>query len=111
MEAIIGLAVIGSAVWMGVDSSNLMRDIPEDARKQISSLAPSPAVWVVGALFLWIVAFPLYLMTRSKYVQYHQSQESDMDTDRQPERCPACRKYHEGKPAFCPNCGHKLTSG
>lgn len=52
------LLVVGSTVWLGVDASK--RDWSEN------KFASSTAHWVVGSLGLWIVAFPMYLVHRSR---------------------------------------------
>jgi hypothetical protein len=51
------VVVIGTAIWVGLDASQ--RDWSNN------KFAKSPAVWVLGCLLLWIVAFPVYLAQRS----------------------------------------------
>lgn len=50
------IAVLGSIVWVGVDASK--RDFSD------SRFANKTWQWVVGALFLWIIVFPVYLWRR-----------------------------------------------
>jgi hypothetical protein len=47
---------LGSVVWLGVDASK--RDFSE------SRFASKTWQWVVGALFIWIIVFPIYLFKR-----------------------------------------------
>jgi len=56
MVAFFLLIQIASAVWVGFDARG--RDFSD------SKVARSPAMWVLGCLLLWLVCFPLYLMTR-----------------------------------------------
>jgi len=65
------IIVVATAIWVGVDASNLMKEIPHADRIKISSFCSSPVIWILGTLLLWIVAFPWYLATRGKYVSYN----------------------------------------
>jgi hypothetical protein len=58
MQAAVFLIIIASAVWVGIDASH--RDWSGN------SFANATWKWVVGALFLWIVAFPVYLVQRGR---------------------------------------------
>ena len=65
MAVIVLLLVLGTAIWAAIDSSKLgvrsgclgggFADI-------------GPAGWFFGVLLLWIIGFPLYLVTRPKYL-------------------------------------------
>ncbi len=58
------LVAIATAIWVGIDASNLgMRR----GRLNGGFLDMGPAGWVFACLLLWIVAFPCYLATRSRY--------------------------------------------
>jgi hypothetical protein len=60
MNGLMGLVALGSAIWMAVDSSQLGYD-----KRDVRGLAAmSPVAWFFCGLFLWIVAFPLYLVKR-----------------------------------------------
>ena len=62
MEKLVVLIVLGSTLWMYLDSRKLRYD-----KRDITGLAAmSPAGWLVAGLFLWILAFPLYLASRGK---------------------------------------------
>jgi Protein of unknown function (DUF2510) len=52
------MVVVGTSIWLGFDAAN--HDWSED------SFANKPWKWVVGALLLWIVVFPLYLVKRGR---------------------------------------------
>jgi hypothetical protein len=58
MGALISLAVVFSAIWIGVDASK--RDWSGNR------FANSTWQWVVGGLFLWILALPAYLVCRNR---------------------------------------------
>jgi hypothetical protein len=55
ITALIFIVVIGTTVWVGVDSS----------RRDWSG-GGGTASWVIGCLLLWIVVFPWYLAKRGK---------------------------------------------
>ncbi len=48
--------LLGSIIWVGVDASK--RDFSS------SRFANKTWQWVVGAIFLWIIVFPVYLFKR-----------------------------------------------
>ena len=48
--------VLGSVIWLGVDASK--RDFSD------SRFADKTWKWVVGAIFLWLIVFPVYLFQR-----------------------------------------------
>lgn len=60
------LVIIGTIVWMGVDAYH--------AGRSWGSIAG----WVLGAVLLWIVAFPCYLVSRR-----HFDEATDLDDDGQ----------------------------
>lgn len=56
------VVILGSALWMGFEASSFGYD-----KRDIKGLAAmGPAGWFFAGLLLWIVAFPLYLASRSK---------------------------------------------
>jgi hypothetical protein len=62
--AIIGIAFLGSVIWVGYDAHKLgMR------RGQLGggTLDMGVASWVVCCLFVWIIAFPCYFVARDRY--------------------------------------------
>jgi hypothetical protein len=60
MNMVMSLLVLGSSIWMAVDASQLGYD-----KRDIRGIAAmGPAGWFLCGLFLWIVAFPLYLIKR-----------------------------------------------
>jgi hypothetical protein len=54
--------VVGSTVWVGFDSS--AHKVATSSKKPYSP--GTVGVWVVCCLLLWIVAFPFYLVRRSR---------------------------------------------
>ena len=60
MNFVMGLVVLGSAIWMAVDASQLGYD-----KRDIKGIAAmGPIGWFFCGWLLWIVAFPLYLVKR-----------------------------------------------
>lgn len=58
--------------------------------------------WAAGILFLWIVFFPLWLLTRPKQVVGERDSEHMA-------ACPNCGGYVDRWASFCPHCGHRLS--
>jgi hypothetical protein len=58
VQALIALVIVGTAVWVGVDSSH------RDWRS--NGFANATWKWVIGMLLLWIVVFPVYLAQRGR---------------------------------------------
>lgn len=57
----IALVVFGSSIWVLIDAQRL--GVRGEGKGMTSN---SPAAWFAGCVLLWIVVFPLYLVTRSK---------------------------------------------
>ncbi len=54
--------VIGTSLWMAFDAHQIGYD-----KKDVKGMAGmGPLGWLFGGLLLWIIAFPLYLASRSK---------------------------------------------
>jgi hypothetical protein len=56
VTALVAVLVLGSTIWVGVDASG------RNWRR--NRFCDRTWKWVVGCLFLWIVAFPVYLAQR-----------------------------------------------
>jgi len=52
--------VLGTAIWAAIDSSKIQ------LKRYKSGISYGPVVLFFGFLFLWIVAFPWYLIVRYK---------------------------------------------
>jgi len=61
--------------------------------------------WAAGVLFLWIVFFPLWLLTRPKRVV---GEVGERDFEHMA-ACPNCGGYVDRGASFCPHCGHRLS--
>ncbi len=63
MGALVWLVVVVSAIWVYVDARSI------GVRKGlVTGLGDmGPVGWAVSTLFLWIVAFPLYLVKRRQF--------------------------------------------
>lgn len=101
MTEIIIIVVIGTIIWVGFDSANIIKDLPPKERKNIGGFM-TPWEWVICSLALWIFFFPYYLAKRSKARKYLDRME------RIKNRCPSCDMVFEPGSKFCQNCGAKL---
>lgn len=66
------LLIVACAIWVGFDSARLgaKRGVLGGGIADIG-----PVSWFFCVLLLWIIAMPLYLATRPKYVVLHQRQQ------------------------------------
>jgi hypothetical protein len=109
MSGLIFFIVIATSIWVGFDSYSLLKQIPKDKRKALSSGASSASVWTLGCLLLWIIVFPWYLSARSKYKNYLQGKISQTVPSKVSVKyCWNCGAQYQGEPIFCQNCGTKL---
>ena len=58
------LVIVGLAVWVGIDSSNLGM---QRGRLGGGFVDMGVATWVVCCLLIWFVALPCYFVARSRY--------------------------------------------
>ncbi len=64
MNGIMGLVVLASSIWMASDAARIGYD-----KRDIRGVAGmGPVGWLVCGLFLWIIAFPLYLIKRPELI-------------------------------------------
>jgi hypothetical protein len=61
---IIWLAILGSAIWVGFDAHTLG---VKRGRLGGGTLDMGVASWVVCCLFIWVIAFPCYIVARGRY--------------------------------------------
>jgi len=72
-----------------------------DAKKR--GKTPGKALaWATGVLLLWVVFFPLWLLTRPKEVLGE-------DAFEHMRVCLSCGGYIDREASFCPHCGHRLS--
>ncbi|MFC2171753.1 type II secretion system protein GspG [Acidobacteriota bacterium] len=64
-----------STAWVAIDAARQMEGIPKPVKKEIGG-ASNPVHWALGCFFLWIICFPWYLSTRSKYRDFKMIAES-----------------------------------
>jgi hypothetical protein len=67
MEAVMWLVVVGTSIWVAVDAANL------GARSGVLGggfFDMGVAGWLACCLLFWIVGFPAYLVTRSRYAEH-----------------------------------------
>lgn len=66
VRAILSLLIVGTTIWVAVDTSRL--GVKRGCLG--GGLADMGVVgWSIAVFFLWIIAVPLYLVTRRKYVR------------------------------------------
>jgi len=65
MTALVFIVVLVSSIWVLVDASRL--DVKKGLVKGLADMGPWG--WFFACVFLWIIAFPMYLATRPKYVK------------------------------------------
>ena len=53
------ILVLGTTIWVGFDQGHIKRTYGEE------HIGDSWLPWVLGCVLLWILFFPLYLVTRS----------------------------------------------
>lgn len=63
------LVVAGTSIWVAVDASRLG---VKRGSLNSSFVDMGPAGWFFSVLLIWIIGFPLYLVTRPKYVALRQ---------------------------------------
>ena len=60
------LLILASDLWVWVDAkAHADRGTPVEFSAQFIRL-DTPGLWVLSCLFVWVVGFPLYLVTRSR---------------------------------------------
>jgi hypothetical protein len=105
------LVIVGSTIWVGIDASG--RDWTGN------KFAKSTAQWVIGSLFLWIVAFPAYLVYRGRVPQKRSAYPAPAPVAWTPpaasvpppqvsasKRCPDCAESVRAEARKCRFCGH-----
>ncbi|MBM7854469.1 hypothetical protein JOC37_000842 [Desulfohalotomaculum tongense] len=81
----------------------------------------SAVFWGLGVTLLFIIFFPLHLLTRPKmktnsgfrqgYEQQRYQQNNPIDiTDEISLACPNCGNFYSGNPSHCPHCGTSLKA-
>jgi len=105
----LGPVILGTIIWVAIDSNAILSQIPRQERKKISGGAYSSFGWTLSCLLLWLIAFPWYLVARGKYKAYLQSAKSLAPAVPLASwhYCGHCGKPYQGEPSFCPNCGEK----
>jgi hypothetical protein len=88
----------GDFVWLVVIATSI--GVFVDARRigvrrgLISGIADmNPVAWLFACLFLWIIAFPIYLIKRPEFI-----------------RAVATPKFGSGGMVFCTGCGASIHS-
>jgi hypothetical protein len=61
---IIWLAILGSVIWVGFDAHTLGM---KRGRLGGGTLDMGVASWIICCLFIWVIAFPCYIVARGRY--------------------------------------------
>ena len=64
MDIVVFAVVLATSIWMYIDAKSLQYN-PENHTGIGKS---SPLNWLFGGLLLWVIVFPMYLVTRPKYL-------------------------------------------
>ncbi|HUJ67033.1 MAG TPA: hypothetical protein VLX59_15930 [Acidimicrobiales bacterium] len=105
MTAVVFLAFLVSDIWVAIDAKNL------GAKRGTLGgfLDMGPVGWFFACLFLWIVAFPCYIVTRPKLVAAKTARDAHSSMPYHPSMSypayppPPCAP--QAAPQFCANCG------
>jgi len=92
MFALVFLMVIGTSIWVYFDAKSLGIEKGQPTKNDMGA-----GGWCACCLLLWIVAFPLYLVTRNK-----RQSVSDIAT----RKCPYCAEMIRAEATVCRYC-HK----
>jgi hypothetical protein len=70
------LIALAASIWVAIDSSKLLREIPAGRLKTEWYEATSPTAWFFYCLIIWVVAIPVYLaVSRPKYISLAESDQ------------------------------------
>lgn len=96
---LVGALVVITSIWAGLDAQKLGA-----GKLKLGGLADtSPAGWFAGCLLLWIVVFPLYLITRPKLT----SVGGGVSGEPEMKRCAACDRLYDAQYDGCPHCARQ----
>lgn len=112
MTTIILLIVIGTSIWVWVDARNIGAH-----SGLIGGVANmGPFAWFLCCLFLWIIAFPIYLAKRgaiSVAARAAAGLASQSSPSHEPElrACPFCAESVRVEAIKCKHCGSDIAAG
>ena len=117
MREILYLIVLGTAIWLAIDSSRLNAIIK--SRSLDKRGIGSPVLWFFSCIVLWIIIFPLYLYYRSKLKRELEDHSDDVQLFKNEPRqnptsdevkyvCGECNAEVPAEAKFCPKCGSKF---
>ena len=73
-SGMVRILLISTSLWAAIDSSRIR------LREYRTALAAHPIVLFIGMVFLWLVAFPWYLVVRSRIKTGHMERSGEAKT-------------------------------
>ena len=101
MDNIFWLVLLSTSFWVFFDAKKI------GVRKGlISGIADmNPAMWLIACIFLWIVAFPIYLIKRSELKKAAAVMGAELAGVNGMVFCRGCGKQIHSSAKSCPHCG------
>ena len=103
VENIVFAVVVITAAWVFFDARSI--GVRKGVVKGIADMNPSS--WLIACIFLWIIAFPLYLAKRSELKRAIKQSNDSTNLGGGLVFCRTCGKQLHSSAVNCPHCGSK----
>lgn len=97
------IVILGTSIWVFIDARNI--GVKKGLITGIANM--SPVMWLISCLFLWIIAFPIYLIKRPELKRAASADGADNGSVNGMVFCRGCGKQIHSSAANCPKCGAK----